>query len=159
MRTNGAACGRAPEKMRQVLELYSANHGRGRESSPAFFACHTALPTASFLYQPRRAGLRKRPEFRTSRRQNVPSSTDPVLGALTQPRSPNLVRCTMRFIIVAITLALSLPLFAAETYDEQRLEKRVLVNGLEDGMEMDVLPDGRILIAERQGALKIYLPK
>src|SRR5262245_60534618 len=61
--------------------------------------------------------------------------------------------------LLLCAFALTSPAFAAEQYDENRLEKRVLVNGLEDGMEMDVLSDGRILIAERQGGLKIYLPK
>src|ERR1041384_3535420 len=64
----------------------------------------------------------------------------------------------MRFFGI-VALLVSSPLIAAEKYEEDRLEKRVLVNGLEDGMEMDVLPDGRVLIAERQGGLKMYIPK
>src|SRR5262245_39519339 len=65
----------------------------------------------------------------------------------------------MRAFGINALVIVSAPLVAAEKYEEDRLEKRVLVNGLEDGMEIDILPDARILIAERQGGLKIYLPK
>ncbi|MFL5339004.1 MAG: PQQ-dependent sugar dehydrogenase [Gemmataceae bacterium] len=43
-------------------------------------------------------------------------------------------------------------------FDPERLEKEVLVSGLEDSMEMEVLLDGRILVIERHGALKLYSP-
>src|SRR5262245_55900397 len=65
----------------------------------------------------------------------------------------------MKLLPPALVAVLLLPLPArADNFEEARLEKEVVVNGLEDGMEMDVLPDGRILIAERAGGLKMYLP-
>src|SRR5437588_3029655 len=42
--------------------------------------------------------------------------------------------------------------------DEDRFEKEVLVPACTDPMEIDVLPDGRMLWIERGGNLKIYLP-
>jgi len=47
---------------------------------------------------------------------------------------------------------------AAEAFDEDRFEKEVLVPACTDPMEIDVLPDGRVLWIERGGNLKIYLP-
>src|SRR5262249_51683341 len=65
---------------------------------------------------------------------------------------------TMRFVSLAFILLLPFAVCAAEPFDPERLEKEVVVSGLEDGAEMDVLPDGRVLVVERAGVVKCYLP-
>lgn len=43
--------------------------------------------------------------------------------------------------------------------EENRFEKKVLVSGLDEPTELVVLDNGKILFAERKGALKLYNPK
>src|SRR5262245_57879736 len=46
-----------------------------------------------------------------------------------------------------------------ESFDSERLEKEVLVRACDDPMQLEVLPDGRILFIERYGRFKQYDPK
>jgi hypothetical protein len=46
----------------------------------------------------------------------------------------------------------------AEPFDEDRFEKEVLVPACTDPMEIDVLPDRRILWIDRKGNLKMWSP-
>ncbi len=41
-----------------------------------------------------------------------------------------------------------------ETFDPDRLEREVLATGLQDALQMDVLPNGDVLLVEMQGAVK-----
>lgn len=43
--------------------------------------------------------------------------------------------------------------------DEDRFEKNVLVSNLDEPMEMDIMKDGSVLIAERKGNIKLYNPQ
>lgn len=43
--------------------------------------------------------------------------------------------------------------------EENRFQKNVLLAGLDEPMELAVLPDGSVLFIERKGAIKLYQPK
>ena len=45
-----------------------------------------------------------------------------------------------------------------EAFDEDRFEKEVVVSACTDPMEIDVLPDRRILWIDRKGNLKMWSP-
>ncbi len=47
----------------------------------------------------------------------------------------------------------------AQTPDENRFEKVVLTQGLNEPLEMAILPDERVLLIERHGLIKLYEPK
>src|SRR5437879_1842959 len=64
----------------------------------------------------------------------------------------------MRLLSLAFFLLIPFAVRAAEPVDPERFEKEVVVSGLEDGAEMDVLPDGRVLVVERAGGVKMFLP-
>ena len=57
-----------------------------------------------------------------------------------------------------LLLALLLPLLAPASPDTTGFVRTVLADHLNEPMELDRLPDGRILLAERRGALKLYDP-
>jgi cytochrome c len=73
-------------------------------------------------------------------------------------------------VLIGLTLALSAwrrgessippagPQAGAEPFDEDRLEKDVLVPACTDPMGIDVVPDGRLLWIERKGEVRMYLP-
>jgi cytochrome c len=48
---------------------------------------------------------------------------------------------------------------AAEPFDPARLEKEILVQGCKDALQLECLPDGRILFVEFWGAVKIWSPE
>src|SRR3954466_14519660 len=47
----------------------------------------------------------------------------------------------------------------AQAPDENRFEKVVLSQGLNEPLELAVLPDERVLVIERHGLIKLYDPK
>lgn len=69
--------------------------------------------------------------------------------------------------LVAITLLMAFAVCGAEfslaaapeTFDADRLEKEVVVRACDDPMQIEVLPDGRILFIERYGRMKQFDPK
>jgi len=62
-------------------------------------------------------------------------------------------------ILSALMLLAAIATAAAQTPDENRFEKVVLFEGLNEPLEMAVLPDERVLVIERHGLLKLYEPK
>src|SRR5262245_12208400 len=48
---------------------------------------------------------------------------------------------------------------APEAFESDRLEKEVVVRACDDPMQLEVLPDGRVLFIERYGRLKQFDPK
>src|SRR5947208_16773734 len=70
------------------------------------------------------------------------------------PRIP----CCLGALVLAVVALLTGEQPPAETFDEDRFEKEILVSACTDPMGIGVLPDGRILWIERKGNLKIYLP-
>src|SRR5262249_19069860 len=48
---------------------------------------------------------------------------------------------------------------ASDSFDADRLEKEVLVRACDDPMQLEVLPDGRVLFIERYGRMKQFDPK
>jgi cytochrome c len=58
----------------------------------------------------------------------------------------------LAFVATAITAA-------AQTPEENRFEKVVLSQGLNEPLEMAILPDERVLVIERHGLIKLYEPK
>ncbi|MGK7394188.1 MAG: ThuA domain-containing protein [Candidatus Cyclobacteriaceae bacterium M3_2C_046] len=43
--------------------------------------------------------------------------------------------------------------------EENRFVKQVMINNLNEPMELEVLPEGKVLFIERKGAVKLYLPE
>ena len=78
------------------------------------------------------------------------------------PRSPRsrLYRNALAFALTAAVVLLSLPLrtgFAARGPDfPEGFVDDLVIGGLQDPMAFSFLPDGRILIAERAGAVRLY---
>src|SRR5690349_9698132 len=64
----------------------------------------------------------------------------------------------MHKILTALVLLVA-TLAGAQTPDENRFEKVVLTQGLNEPLEMAILPDERVLVIERHGLIKLYEPK
>ncbi len=64
---------------------------------------------------------------------------------------------------ISYTMAqLPLPAYTPSQYsmpDENRFTRTILAQNLDEPMEMDIFSDGRILVVERKGGIKLYDPK
>jgi cytochrome c len=68
----------------------------------------------------------------------------------------------LRFVQIAALVALGTMecrALTGEAFDPQRLEREVLATGLRDAVQIEVLPNGDVLIAEMGGALKRWRAK
>lgn len=73
----------------------------------------------------------------------------------------NIIRSTVFFLVVIITQGCrntSSKEFTEEKLDTNRLVKVKLASDLDEPMEIAITHDGRIIIVERKGAVKLYLP-
>lgn len=61
--------------------------------------------------------------------------------------------------LITLLLVMAAALGAAQTPEENRFEKVVLSEGMNEPLEMAILPDERVLVIERHGLIKLYDPK
>ena len=64
------------------------------------------------------------------------------------------------FAVLLVLGAFSTTFAAADSldYDPERFEKEILVHAAADPMQIEVLPDGRVLFIELEGTIKLYRP-
>jgi cytochrome c len=65
----------------------------------------------------------------------------------------------MQKILTVVALVAATTMAFAQAPDENRFEKVVLSEGLNEPLELAVLPDERVLVIERHGLIKLYDPK
>ena len=73
------------------------------------------------------------------------------------PTNSRFSLCGALWLVVSICGSIA-PGLSAETLDPDRWERELIVPACTDPMAMEVLSDGRLLIAEKSGALKLYEP-
>ncbi|HZY82356.1 MAG TPA: PQQ-dependent sugar dehydrogenase [Cyclobacteriaceae bacterium] len=65
-----------------------------------------------------------------------------------------------RILPVVVSALIAIPsLVSAQAPDENRFEKVILTEGLNEPLEMAILPDERVVVIERHGLIKLYDPK
>jgi len=70
-----------------------------------------------------------------------------------------LSRMTFAFgVSIGLVTLLSTAAVSAEEVDPQRFEKTIVLGGLVQPMELDVMPDGRIFLIELGGTIKVFDP-
>ena len=65
----------------------------------------------------------------------------------------------MQKIFIGLVFMVALVKAGAQTPEENRFEKVVLSEGLNEPLELAILPDERVLVIERHGLIKLYDPK